>query len=99
MSQHPILIMRHARPDALDKLEDMMVEVRKHSGLTERKRGAFYLKSSGFLHFHEDPAGLFADLKIDGRFERFPVSTAAQQQRVLQKIADLLSKPGVARRR
>ena len=53
--------MRHARSEALDSLEDLLQALRSHEALTERKRGAFYRKSTAFLHFHEDPAGLVAD--------------------------------------
>jgi hypothetical protein len=53
--------MKHAGQQALDSLEDLLVEIRKIKGLTERKRGAFYLKSAGMLHFHEDPAGMSAE--------------------------------------
>ena len=48
--------------------------------MSERKVGTFYVRSSAFLHFHEDPAGLFADIKLDGtEFTRLPASTRAQQ--------------------
>ena len=77
--------MKHAGDEALDALEDLMTEIRKLDGLRERRRGAFYKKSVGFLHFHEDPAGLFADLKIDDRFERFPVNTEAERKQLLAK--------------
>jgi hypothetical protein len=43
-------------------------------GVTERKPGTFYQKGQGLLHFHEDPAGFFADLKVDGAWQRFPVN-------------------------
>lgn len=67
--------MKHAGTEALDRLEPILIELRKLTGLRERKRGAFYLGSAGFLHFHEDPAGFFADLKIDGEFVRYRVKT------------------------
>jgi hypothetical protein len=54
--------MKHAGPEALDQLEPILAELRKLPGLKEKKRGAFYRGSSGFLHFHEDPAGFFADV-------------------------------------
>ena len=44
------------------------------TGVTERKPGTFYCKGQGLLHFHEDPAGFFADLKVDGDWRRFPVN-------------------------
>ena len=59
-------------------------------GLKEKKRGVWYRKSKAFLHFHEDPAGIFADLKHDdGIFHRFPVNTAKQQARFLKTLRDL----------
>ena len=85
--------MKHAGPEALDELEDLLVDVRRHQGLKERKRGAFYLKSRGFLHFHEDPAGLFGDLKIGDRFERFRVSTKAERRQLLGMIRRILGEP------
>ena len=75
----------------MDELEAVLEEVREHSELKERKRGAFYLKSSGFLHFHEDPAGLFADLKTGESFERFRVSTGRERRRLLSTIRALLN--------
>lgn len=81
--------MKHAGPEALDALTGLLDEIRRHVGLRERKRGAFYRKSSGFLHFHEDPAGLFADLKSGDAYERLPVNTPAQQRALLRRIAQL----------
>jgi hypothetical protein len=77
--------MKHAGPAALDQLEPLLVELRKYECLRERTRGAFYRGGSAFLHFHEDPEGLFADLKFakDGDFTRFRVSTAAERKTFL----------------
>ncbi|MBI1213527.1 MAG: hypothetical protein GC190_18865 [Alphaproteobacteria bacterium] len=77
--------MKHACPAALDNLEDLLVEMRKCENLRERNRGSFYRAGRGFLHFHEDPEGLFADLKLsqDGDFTRFRVSTATERKRFL----------------
>jgi hypothetical protein len=54
--------MRHARDSDLDRLEDLLAQLRTLPGLTEKKRGVFYRKSRAFLHFHEDPKGMFADI-------------------------------------
>lgn len=83
--------MRHATATALDRLEELLVQARALPGLRERKRGAFYRGGAGWLHFHEDPAGLFADLKIDGQFTRFPVNSAAQQAALLRRLRASLS--------
>jgi hypothetical protein len=89
--------MRHARAEALDALEDVLAVVRGFEGLKERKRGAFYRKSSGFLHFHEDPAGLFADLKVAGEWERFRVSTPEERRVLLKRVEVTLTSPAAGR--
>ena len=83
--------MRHARSEALDSLEDLLQALRSHEALTERKRGAFYRKSTAFLHFHEDPAGLFADLKLGDAFQRFEVTAIPQRRQLLDLIDAALS--------
>jgi hypothetical protein len=84
--------VRHATPTALDQLEDLLVRLRAFDDLKEKKRGAFYRKSSAFLHFHEDPAGLFADVKLDGDFRRFRVSTAKERAALVRLVRDALSR-------
>ena len=81
--------MKHAGEAALNALEDLLAEIRKCDGLKERKRGSFYRKSSGFLHFHEDPAGFFADLKVGDDYQRFAVNTAAERLALVRRIAQL----------
>jgi N-acetylglutamate synthase-like GNAT family acetyltransferase len=73
--------VRHARDEDLDRIEQLLEEIRKLPGLTERKRGTFYRRSDAFLHFHEDPAGMFGDLKVNGTFVRYRVSTGNEQKK------------------
>jgi hypothetical protein len=83
--------LKHATDQALDQLEDLLEDVRKLGKLTEKKRGIFYLKSVAFLHFHEDPAGLFADLKSGDGFTRFPVNRGSEKLEffgILKKALD-----------
>jgi hypothetical protein len=86
--------MKHAGSEALDTIEGLLAKVRRHPALIERKRGTFYRKSSAFLHFHEDPAGMFADLKLDGDFQRFRVSTRREQSAFLRQVATALGDTG-----
>jgi hypothetical protein len=72
--------VRHARSRDLDQLEDLLDRLRAVEGLTERRHGVFYRGSTAFLHFHEDQAGLFADLKAGGGWLRYPVSSAPGQR-------------------
>jgi hypothetical protein len=75
--------VRHAREDDLGPVADLLVALRAVDGLTERKPGTFYRGSSAFLHFHVDTAGMFADLKVDGAFQRARVTTKREQARFL----------------
>jgi hypothetical protein len=75
--------VRHARDEDLDAVDSLLARVRELPGLTERTRGTFYRKSEGFLHFHADPTGMFADLKVDGTFQRYRVSTVREQRALL----------------
>jgi hypothetical protein len=77
--------VRHARDQDLDRLEDLLAQLRTLPGLVEKKRGVFYRKSRSFLHFHEDPKGLFADIGgPNGEFERIDVTDAAGRAQLLQ---------------
>ena len=82
--------MRHARPAALDQLEPLLTRLRQITGLKERARGVFYLGSKAFLHFHEDPAGLFADIRAaDGRdFDRVQVDAPDARDALVQAAAE-----------
>lgn len=83
--------MKHPGEAALIAIEPMLGELRKLEGIQERKRGVFYRKSSAFIHFHEDPAGLFADLrKPDGEWLRMPVNTAAERRRLVREAREIL---------
>ena len=86
--------MKHATPATLDMIEPLLVGFRKVPGLRERQRGIFYKKSIAYLHFHEDPAGLFADVKLNGAWKRIDVSTGAAKRDLLEAIrSDLHQEP------
>jgi len=85
-------VVKHAGQEALDSLESLLSEVRKRKSLTERSRGVFYLKSVAFLHFHEDPAGMFADLRMEKGWTRFPVSSQSQRRVFLSNLARVAPK-------
>jgi hypothetical protein len=91
--------MKHAAAKALDALEPLLAELRTLEGPKEKKRGVFYLKSRAFLHFHEDPAGHFCDVRLDpaGDFDRFPVNTRSQQRDLLRRVTSTLDAPGQGR--
>jgi hypothetical protein len=83
--------VKHAGAGALDALEPVLKQLRAIDGLKEKSRGTFYRKSQAFLHFHEDPAGFFADLKKDGDFVRFPVNNRAEIAALIREAISLLA--------
>ena len=83
--------MKHVGTEALAALGHVLEALREQDGLVERKPGTFYLRSKAFLHFHEDPAGLFADVKEDlVSFTRYRVTTHAEQRKLLQVVTRCL---------
>jgi hypothetical protein len=92
--------MKHAGPATLKLLDDLLGEIRKHPELRERTPGSFYFKSKGYLHFHEDPAGIFADVKLDfADFTRLRATTAAEQRSLLKQIDRSLAASQTAAKR
>jgi len=80
--------VKHAGAETLAQLKPLIASLRQVSGLREQKTGIFYRGSRAFLHFHEDPAGLFADVRLSETFERFEVTTTQQQQALVRRIQD-----------
>jgi hypothetical protein len=85
--------VKHAGPDALKLLASLLCELREIPELKERSPGIFYRKSKSFLHFHEDPSGLYADVRIRADFERFPVNSAAEKGALMKAIRAALANP------
>jgi hypothetical protein len=78
--------MKHATSAALAELSGLLDQIRIRDGLKEKKLGTFYRKSKSFLHFHEDPAGLFADLSVGADFDRYPVNSRQEWSVLLAAI-------------
>jgi hypothetical protein len=78
--------MKHAGEEALDRLDGLLDELRATEGLMEKKRGIFYRKSKAFLHFHEDPSGLYADVRVGAEFERHRIETAKERAALLALV-------------
>ena len=79
--------MKHADVVTLSAIGPLLAALRATPRLVERTPGCFYFRSKAYLHFHDDEAGPFADVKLDlQRFERLPVKTAAQQMALIARI-------------
>lgn len=80
--------MRHATPDDLVPIEPFLSALRDLPGLVERTPGCFYRRSKGFLHFHHDPSGLYADVRLvpEEDYLRLRVQTHAEQRSLLRAV-------------
>lgn len=87
--------MKHADSHTLTRLAPLLDQVRQRMPpLKEKGAGKFYLKSVAFLHFHDDPTGLFADLKVRGDWQRYPVNRDADYATLLQVLDQQISGAG-----
>jgi hypothetical protein len=78
-------------PKQLEKLIDAL---RATDGLVARgpTQSTFYIGTKAFLHFHDGPAGLEADVKWAGEFIREPVETQAQRVDLIKRVHAHLAK-------
>ena len=83
--------MKHAGPGTLSRIRFLLGELRARDHLREMRPGVFYLKSRAFLHFHDDPSGVFADVRLGQEFVRFPVTSRSDQSDLLDQIDERLS--------
>jgi hypothetical protein len=83
--------MRHADSNTLATLESLLRKIREHASLIERTPGSFYRKSKAYLHFHEDPSGTYADVKLNLiDFTRVRATTPKEQAHLLSLIVESL---------
>ena len=90
--------MKHAGPRALAILEALLGQLRRLPGIVEKRPGVFYRGGRAFLHFHEDPAGLFADLKTGDEFERFALNSAGERNALVRAARVVLGESGTRKR-
>jgi hypothetical protein len=78
--------MKHAGQKTLDLLEPLLERVRNFPQLKEKSRGVFYKKSKAHLHFHEDVLGIFADLQVNGDWQRLLLASSKDHEKLLTMI-------------
>jgi hypothetical protein len=83
--------MKHASAATLRQIDSLLASLRALPGLKEKSAGTFYRGGSAFLHFHEDPAGLFADLKVDGDWTRRAINNDTARAKLLRDARRLLA--------
>lgn len=88
-SNSMLLGMKHADPKTLSKLTALLKGLRKLP-LKEKSPGVFYYRSRAFLHFHDDEAGIFADIRLTGDWERYCVSGKTAQADLLAQARQFM---------
>ena len=86
----------HATPAVLDRLEDLLGDLRALKGLKETSRGRFYRRGRTFLHFHACGDELIAHVRWSGfgwNFEPVGVTTAAERKALLERVKASLAQP------
>ena len=84
--------MKHATPQGLAPHRRLLDSIRALPGLSEKSIGTFYRGSSAFLHFHDDPAGLFADLKCNGEWKRMRANTGRERAALIRQAKSELDR-------
>jgi hypothetical protein len=80
--------MRHT---TLDCIAPLLEALRAHPALRETRPTVFQLNGRDFLHFHDEPEGVFADVRLTKSFVRAPVSSHSEQMELLERIDHSLS--------
>jgi hypothetical protein len=89
--------VKHAGAEALAVLSEFLQKLRNRPSLIERKPGIFYVRGRAFLHFHEDRAGLFADLRQGGDWLRLAVNDVGDRERLLVAVDRTINEEKTAR--
>jgi hypothetical protein len=65
---------------------DLLAAIRARNVLTEKKPGIFYRKGQAFLHFHEDKAGMFMDIREGADWLRLAATGPGAREKCLQAV-------------
>jgi hypothetical protein len=79
------------RHTTLELIAPLLEDLRRHPALHEVRPTQFHVNGRDFLHFHDAPDGVFADVRLAKGFRRLPVTSRSEQSELLGLIDDLLS--------
>lgn len=82
--------MKRAGTATLERIAPLLEQLRANAVLREKRPGYFYLGAREVLHFHDDPTGVFADLRLGEGFVRLCVTSTAEQAELLGRIDECL---------
>jgi hypothetical protein len=78
--------VKHATPATIEALEPLRAQIRAVDGLQERKPGLFTKNGRAHVHFHDDPTGVYADVRASEDWDRYRVSTVAERRILLRAL-------------
>jgi hypothetical protein len=78
------------KSSTLEGLKPLLDVLRAHPALRELRPAEFYLDDRSFVHFHEEPEGVFADVLFTKGRVHMPVSSAAEQGELLERVDQVL---------
>ena len=78
------------RQETIEALSILLNFLRSYEILNEVKPTNFHLNGKGFIHFHDEPDGLWADIFLSKGRLRMPANTASEQADVIGTIEPTL---------
>ena len=79
------------RQASLDQIAPLLEVLRAHPALEEVRPLMFHLYGCDFLHFHDYPDGVAADVRLATRVVRMRVASEMEQAELLGQIEDCLT--------
>jgi hypothetical protein len=74
------------RQETIENLAILLNSLRSYEILSEVRPTNFHLNGKGFIHFHDESDGLWADIFLSKGRLRMPVNTASEQAEVIGTI-------------
>ena len=78
------------RQQTIEALSILLNFLKSYEILNEVKPTNFHLNGKGFIHFHDEPDGLWADIFLSKGRLRMPVNIDAEQENVIGTIEPTL---------
>ena len=79
------------RQESLERIAPLLEVLRANAALREVRPTFFHLNGRDFVHFHEYPEGVVADVRLTTGVVRLPVSSLLEQAELLERIEDALA--------
>ena len=82
------------REGTLARIAPLLDILRAHPALREVRPTMFHLNGRDFIHFHDYPEGVVADVRLVKGVVRMPVSSPEDQAELLDRIEERLGSIG-----